>query len=304
MSLRRRRLFSLCRVHPMARLHLPTLLLISLTACGTTTRELDGDLPELAAMPVQSSAEIAGRWDVVSFEGYQPAHSQGATPAAFANFSGYGVSLRIECNHSSVSGVVRDGRFVPQPGLRMQTQMGCGPEREERDRRYFSFFDRSPTVERLANGRLRLIAGESALILERPEQRRLAFLPKRDELDGRWRMDSLTRYGPHGGYSGIGLSDIPGRLVIDGNRLSYDRCPQYDLTFSYSADGRLLKTGGAPLPEKAECAALKLSWETRGVPTPDQILPLLHGGPWVEDVGNGRMLIANEQLGLLVVKVP
>lgn len=226
----------------------------------------------------------------------------GASPAAFANFTPTGLGLRIECNRSSVSGTVRDGRFLPQPGLRMQTQMGCGPEREDRDRRYFTFFDRSPTIERLGNARLKLVAGSSVLILERPEQRRLAYLAQRDQLNGKWQMESLTRYGPHGGESGIGLSDLPGRIIIDGDHLIYDRCPQYALDFAYSADGRLTKSGGAPLPDKPNCAALKLPWQTTGLPTPDQILPLLHSNPWVEDVGGGYLLIADEQLGLVVTK--
>lgn len=142
------------------------------------------------------------------------------------------------------------------------------------------------------------------LILERPEQRRLAYLPERDELDGRWRMESLTRYGPEDGESGIGLSDIPGRIAIQENRLSYDRCPQFALTFTYGADGRLRKTGGAALPENADCPQLKPPRVTFDMPTPDQILPLLHANPWVEELGNGRMLIANEQLRLLVAKEP
>lgn len=295
----------------MARLPLPTLLLLCLPACGTAVPQSQGmptepaGMPvEPAARPVQSSTEIAGRWDVVSFEGYRPARMQGATPAAFANFSADRVGLRMECNYSGVGGTVRDGRFVAEAGPRTQTEMGCEPELEARDSRYFSFFDRSPTVERLATGRLRLVAGDSVLILERPEQRRLANLLELHELNGRWRMESLTRYGSQGGYSGIGLSDVPGRIVIDGNRLSYDRCPQYELTFAYGAEGRLVKTGGAPLPEQPDCAALKSRWETSGLPTPDEILPLLHGSPWVEDVGNGNMLIANEQLGLLVAKEP
>lgn len=288
----------------MLRLHLPSLLLLCLAACGTTPAALAETPAGVQAEPVASSSDIAGRWDVISFEGYEPAHMHGATPAAFANFGADGVRLRIECNYSGVNGLVRDGRFVAQPGLRMQTQMGCRPEREERDRRYFSFFERSPAVERLPNGRLRLVAGESVLILERPERRRLAFLPDRSLLSGTWRMESLTRYGAQGGYSAIGLSDVPGRIVIEGDRLAYDRCRQYALAFSYGPDGRLTKTGGAPLPGKPSCPALKLPWETSGLPTPDQILPLLHGSPWVDDVGGGQMLIANEQLGLLLTREP
>lgn len=270
--------------------------LLWLAACGTTRAEPEAQRIQPPTLPVPSPAEIAGRWDVVSFEGYQPASRHGA----FANFWPHGVSLRIECNRSSIPGLVRDGRFLTQPGPRMSTEMGCGAEREQRDSRYFSFFDRSPTIERLSNGRLRLVAGNSVLILERPEQRRLAYRPERDELEGRWRMESLTRYGPQDGESGIGLSDLPGLIVIQGNRLSYDRCPQFALTFTYSADGRLMKTGGAVLPAKLDCAQLRLPWQTTALPTPDEILPLLHGNPWVEELGNRRMLIANGQLGLVV----
>ena len=284
----------------MLGVQLPSLLLLCLAACGTTAPRLAPEQAEVQAVPIQSSSEIAGRWDVVSFEGYQPASRHGA----FANFWLHGVSLRIECNRSRIPGLVRNGRFVTQPGPRMATEMGCEPERHERDSRYFSFFDRSPGIERLANARLRLVAGDSVLILERPDQRRLAFLPERDELDGGWRMESLTRYGPQDGQSGIGLSDIPGRIVIQANRLSYDRCPQFALTFAYDADGRLRKTGGAELPVKPDCPPLMPPRQTFDMPTPDQILPLLHGNPWVEEIGSGRMLIANEQLGLIVAKEP
>lgn len=157
----------------MTRLPLVTLLLLCLTACGPTAQEIDAELSEPTTIPVPSPAEIAGRWDVLSFEGYQPAHRHGA----FANFSGQEVRLRIECNHSRVPGLVRNGRFVPQPGPRMQTEMGCEPGREERDSRYFSFFDRSPTIERLPNGRLRLVAGDSVLILSGPSNDGSLFFP-------------------------------------------------------------------------------------------------------------------------------
>ena len=278
--------------------HRPLLALplLWLAACGTTRAAPEAQRIQPPIIPVPSPADVAGRWDVVSFEGYQPASRHGA----FANFWPHGVSLRIECNRSRIPGLVRDGRFLTQPGPRMSTEMGCGAEREARDSRYFSFFDRSPSIERLADKRLRLVAGDSVLILERPEKRRLAYLPERQELEGKWRMESLTRYGPEDGESGIGLSDVPGRIVIQGNRLSYDRCPQFALTFTYRADGRLVKTGGATLPAKPDCAQLKFPRQLIDMPTPDQILPLLHGNPWVEELGNGRMLIANDQLGLFV----
>lgn len=284
----------------MARLPLLILPVLLLAGCGTTPPGPVEKRREPATIPAFSQADISGRWDVVSFEGYQPASRHGA----FANFWANGVSVQLECNRSRISGIVRDGRFVTQPGPRMATERGCGPEQEARDTRYFSFFDRSPAIEQLADGRLRLVAGDSTLVIERPEQRRLAFLPAPDELNGRWRMESLTRYGPGDGESGIGLSDVQGRIFIERNRLTYDRCPQFALNFTYGADGRLRKTGGAALPENVDCPQLRPPRETFDMPTPDQILPLLHGNPWVEELGNGRMLIATEQLGLVVAKEP
>ncbi|MBA2467034.1 MAG: hypothetical protein H0V46_05440 [Sphingomonas sp.] len=292
--------FALPKLPPMTHRPLLALSLLLLAACSTAPVEPSAQRNQPSTIPVPAAAEVAGRWDVVSFEGYQPASRHGA----FANFWAPGVSLRIDCNRSRIPGVVREGRFVTQPGPRMSTEMGCEPEFHERDSRYFSFFHRSPRIERLTNGRLRLVAGDSVLILERPEQRRLNYLPDRDGLEGKWRMESLTRYGPQDGQSGIGLSDIPGRIVIQGNRLSYDRCPQFALTFTYGTDGRLLKMGGAGLPENANCPQLKPPRETFDMPTPDQILPLLHGNPWVEEIGNGHLLIATEELGLIVAKEP
>lgn len=276
------------------------LLTLCLAGCSSTPAVPVEPLALPAPVPVPSDSEIMGRWDVVSFESYEPGFRHGA----FANFWPHGVSLSIECNRSRISGLVRDGRFVTRPGLGMTTERGCKPERHQRDSRYFSFFRRSPSIERRADKRLRLIAGSTVLILERPEQRRLAYLPERHELDGTWRMESLTRYGPEDGESGIGLSDVPGRIVIQGNRLSYDRCAEFALEFTYGTDGRLLKTGSPGLPENANCPPLNPPRETFDMPTPDQILPLLHGNPWVEEIGNGRMLIATEKLGLLVAKEP
>ena len=278
-----------------------------LAACSASAIQPHPGLLPLRSAPnataAVSSADNLGQWDVVSFEGYEPARMHGSGRAAFADFGQHGVRLRIECNTSSVSGILRDGRFVPQPGLRMQTEMGCGKEREERDQRYFSFFDRSPTVDRLPSGRLRLVAGDSVLILERPERRRLASVLDRSKLEGQWRMEELTRYGRDGGSSGIGLSDVPGRIIIEGNRLRYDLCPQYELLFSDSSDGRLMKIGGLSVPAQPDCTALNYpDYEAPALPSAMEILPLLHSNPWVEDVGNGQLLIANERFGLLLTR--
>lgn len=293
----------------MRRLAVAILAQTALVGCGSSSIQPQQEVPPAQAQvapgaaPIASSAEILGEWDVVSFEGYEPARMHDSTRAAYADFTERGVRLRIECNISGANGFVRNGKFVPQPGVRFQTEMGCGPERESRDERYFSFFDKAPTVERLASGMLKLIAGDTVLILERPERRRLANIPERDSLTGSWRMEALTRYESGGGYSGIGLAEVPGRLVIEGNRLTYGPCPQYALTFDFTADGRLAKTGGAEIPEQPDCPALNYpDYDAPALPSAMLIPGLLHSSPWLEKVGPGRILVANERLGLLLVR--
>jgi hypothetical protein len=254
---------------------------------------------EPAGTTAMSMTDVLGQWDVVSFEGHTPARKSGSTRVAFADFDERGVRLRIECNHSGVNGSGQGGRFVAVPGHRAQTEMGCGKEREQRDSRYFAFFLQSPRIERLGPARLRLSAGKSILILERPAQRRLAFVPEKSTIQGTWRMNELTRFEPGGGFTGTGLSDVPGSIVIKGNRLSYDRCSRYDLSFDYAADGRLMKRGDSPLPENLDCSSLRYrDYDAPALPSAMEIIPLLHSNPWIEDLGNGRLLIANDRVGL------
>lgn len=288
---------------PMMKFIFAALVPCILTACGTPALEAQprSRLAQLepAATAAISMTDVVGQWDVVSFEGHTPARKSGSTREAFADFDTRGVRLRIGCNHSGRSGTVTAAKFIVVPGPRAQTEMGCGEELEQRDSRYFSFFDRSPRIERLGTARLRLSAGESILILERPAQRRLAFMPEESTIQGTWRMDELTRYMPGGGFTGIGLSDVPGSIVIKGNRLSYDRCPRYDLSFVYAADGRLMNRGSSPLPEKLDCSSLKYpDYDAPALPSAMEILPLLRSNPWIEDLGNGRLLVANERVGL------
>lgn len=153
---------------------------ILVSACGGVgvKRQLDetsvtASKSKPALMLVQDAAKISGEWDIVSFEGYKPRRLNGTTRDAFADFSASGVSLQIECNHSGRQGNVKEGRFVLSPESdTIQTVVGCGREREDRDARYFTFFDKSPTVELQNDGRLRLSADGRELILERPSVRR------------------------------------------------------------------------------------------------------------------------------------
>lgn len=258
------------------------------------------------AKPVPDLASIAGQWDVVSFEGYQPQRLSGTVRAAFADFRHDGVSLRIECNFSGRAGTVRNGRFVRSRGHDSpQTLMGCEAERAARDQRYFSFFTRNPTVERLDRDGLRLRAEGSELILERPAVRRLRFVPRPAELRGEWRMMELAYYQAERGYSGIGWAQAPGRIMISGDRILYSRCPRYGVTFRLGDGGKLEKTGWADLPPTlSDCGEV-----SGAVAAPESqalwdAVRLLHANPLVEKTDQDSLLLSTERHGLLIKKVP
>lgn len=261
--------------------------------------------PVKTPVPV-TATDIQGSWDIVEFDGYRPARLRGSTPAAFASFDSHGVRLRIECNHAGSSGTVQAGRFVTNSGSpSFQTEMGCGKEREERDSRLFSFFAKSPTLTLLPNGRLLLRAEGSELLLERPEVRRLANIPDAAELQGMWRLIELTKYGSAGGLSGIGLSDMPGRISFAGNRLEYDRCPQFGLQYRLGEDGRLAKIAGKPLPlDLSTCRDLSIPTKALALPSASQIIRILHSNPAVERSGGGMILLSTSDHGLLLSRAP
>ena len=260
---------------------------------------------KLTATPVASSAEIAGEWDIVSFDGYEPRRLQGTTRAAFADFRDAGVALRIECNYSGASGRVVDGTFRSQPDDGLQTAMGCGPEREARDAALFGFFDRDPSVERLSDGRLLLIAGDDRLILQRPAQRRLAFLVPPQDLLGEWRMVQITRYHEGGGYSGIGLSETPGRIAFDGISAGHTRCPQYAIAYRYTDRGIVEKLDGPALPtDPAGCAALAEPMRGTDMPLPWDVLRVLHADPMIERIDDRTILMSTEGFGVELIKAP
>lgn len=261
---------------------------------------LDGE----RSVPVPSSKAIAGEWDIVSFMGHEPRRLQGTMRAAYADFRAEGVALKIECNSSGVAGDVQSGRFIARPGDRVQTAMGCGPVREARDRALFDFFDRKPSVEQIDDDRLRLLAGNDVLILERPATRRLAFLPSAQELMGEWRLQEIARYHEAGGMSGIGLSELPGNVAIDGITVSYTPCPQYDLRYRYTEEGRLEKLDGTPLPaERLGCEALREEWRGRDMPVPWDALRVLHDDPLVELVDEDTILVSTERFGVLLTRI-
>ncbi|ANU07126.1 hypothetical protein [Paraurantiacibacter namhicola] len=261
---------------------------------------------EAAPRPA-SASDVAGDWDVVSFDGYTvPFRSRGTERAAFANFTDGGVGLHLECNWSGVPGRMRGDVFKPSgEGPWPQTLAGCEADKAERDDAYFAFFARSPKGEVLPGDRLRFTAGDTVLLLERPEQRRLGFVPELAGIEGQWRMVGLTMFAPQGGMSGMGLTEVPGRVVIDGGRIGYNRCPQYDAEVTYTQDGVFRRTGGAAVPdEPAGCEELaERSWN-KVPPELWDILEMLHDNPRAERLAEGDLLLTTDSFGLHLTQQP
>jgi hypothetical protein len=134
----------------------------------------------------------------------------------------------------------------------------------------------------------------------------LNFVPTLAELQGKWRMTDLTRYLPGGGYTGGGLTEVPGRIVITADRLFYNRCPHFGASFRLEEGGRLKKTGGSAPPAGGElqCRELSAPAAAPRQPTHADILRILHSDPAVEWVDEESLLLSTESHGLLITKAP
>jgi hypothetical protein len=255
--------------------------------------------------PIFNSADVAGQWDVVSFEGHRPRRLSGTVRAAYVDFGPSGVSLKMECNYTGRPGRVIEGRFVVEPGGdNVQTQIGCGPERGLREQRYFGFFERNPSVEFVSVDRVRLRAGQDELLLERPSLRRLSHLASSAELQGEWEMLEVSRFPPEGGVAGIGLSEASSRIVIEGDRLRIRGCQDLDMTFQYTGQGQLRKSGGKTLQaEPLGCSGVSDTADGTVLPKGSDAIRLIHADPLVEKVEDGVLLLSNGEYGLLISRV-
>lgn len=266
--------------------------------------EKAGAAPIDGARLVTGQKAVFGRWDIAEFNGYKPRRLSGSDRAAIADFDDRSVSLQIECNRSGVSGTVDGGVFIATPGDRIRTLVGCGPEREARDAALFGFFERRPTVFQLPDGRLLLTTGDDELLLEKPQMRRLAFLPSARELMGEWRPTQLARFARGRGYAGIGLSDVPGQITFDGIEAKYDRCPDLALRYRFTADGRIEKISGAKLPSsRSGCDVLSDRPGAPDAPQPWDMIEVLHANPMVEKVDDDTLLISTDDIGLVLERI-
>lgn len=138
---------------------------------------------------VAAMSAIEGHWDIVSFNGYRPRRLDGdGGRHAFVDISGDRVAFTLECNYSGIETArIENGRLVRVAGDDMQTEVGCGPEREQRDREFFALLRNSPNVAR--RGADELVYERDGVILEvqragvRQRENALTTLA---ELDGAW----------------------------------------------------------------------------------------------------------------------
>lgn len=253
--------------------------------------------PTSAVRSVGSLADIAGEWDIVSFEGHSPPRlDDDGQRHAYVDVGERGMRFAISCNHSGMAGRIDGGVLYPAPvDDAAQTAMGCGRERQTRDARFFSFFRSQPRVELLPNGRLRMTSPVHELLLERSAVRRLAMGPSLSEITGSWRVVSFMRF-EGGGHRGWGAMYAPGRLRIENGRLSYSRCPTASVRFTYTPDFVLRRADGGEPAATVEC---------RGVsPAPTEAEPLLAAllgqSPEAERVNDKRFVIRSRDYAVVL----
>lgn len=241
--------------------------------------------PPGTARAITSLSDIAGPWDIVRFDGYSPVRLHGGVRRAFVDVRRDVLSYVIECNYSGSRARIDTDGVLRELGddLRVQTEQGCPPDREARDRAFFGFFTSAPRVTWIEGGRLRLSNGRNELVLERPEQRRLAFVPSLSELQGRWFPQIVHRVDDSGGYEGWGV-DLDQPLEIAGDRIRWTGCGGVTFRFRYLPGGRIESLGqeGAPDCGSNSQAAF--------------LLRVVKGNPQAERTAEGGLALTKDNL--------
>jgi hypothetical protein len=202
--------------------------------------------PRESGRIVTSLSEIAGAWDIASFGGYTPVRLHEGIRRSYVDIGPRGLSYVIECNYSgNPARIGRDGVLYDESdGSRLSTLVGCGPVGEAREGAFFSFFGSRPKVTWIDARRIRMSNGRTELILERPEVRRLANVPRLKEIAGRWIPQMATRIMNNNGYSGSGFQE-PGVVTVAGNSLTYTGCGGLRFSFTYTHEGQIRTQGEA-----------------------------------------------------------
>jgi hypothetical protein len=259
------------------------------------------DVPGSASAAVHrvgSLRDVAGQWDIVSFDGYSPRRLDAdGKRHAYVDISERGFSFAIECNFSGLAGDVRGGVFhraATDPGI--QTAMGCSPERERRDKAFFRFFWSLPIMETTPDEHLVMTNADHRLVLQRSSIRRVANAPALSELTGRWRVVWFTHYKRPEGSIGWGASYVPGHVVVTSSTIRYTRCPAAAVRYTYGPDYVLRRVEASRSSAPAGCGSVRRSL-TEVEP---MLTALLGQSPEAEKVDPGHIVLRSQDYAVLL----
>lgn len=195
--------------------------------------------PVKDAQRIISLEQIEGEWDVASFGDFRVdlANNEGRA-GHYVKIARGALAYRIGCNSSGNPASI-DGKGVLHDlskGSRLSTLVGCPPVQERRDGAFYAFFGSRPVVTREAQDRIVMDNGIVKLVLERPERRRLAFLPGAEDLKGRWVILSAT--SESGG--GVGTEDPVSVITMDDRGAVWTACPDGRVAWQLETPGRLV----------------------------------------------------------------
>lgn len=243
--------------------------LLAVAACGLAAHcAPPAAAPTNVQAPVTNISEIDGQWDIVSFNGYRPRRldSDGGRHA-YVDFIGDRVGFAIECNYSGIETArIENGRLVKVAGDDMQTEMGCGPEREARDEAFFAFLRNSPSIARRGADELVFERGGVALELVRAEVRqRENAVSALAELDGAWTTAIVYEtVEPGSGRNVLAFSTPPGTAAFTfangALRMTFD-CETAQTQLQLTAPGELT---AAP-PRRTTSGRCTLSQQDRDI---------------------------------------
>lgn len=243
--------------------------------------------------------DIAGQWDIVSFNDHRPQRlDSDGQRHAFVDIAGNGgMSFTIGCNYSGMAGRIDEAGRLAGASLenaQVTTGMGCGPERERRDVTFFHFFQSRPAV-RLSGDDLILATDDSQVVLQRPETRRAAALPRSlAELSGSWSAPVIYFQTAPGANRNLiaPLEGAPAQLEFGsaGARLSFD-CETAEAAVAFSAPGALRFSA----PRRRIQSACSIPQDDR-----DLVASLLSGAAEVEHIDAHRVhLVAGDVRAML-----
>lgn len=195
--------------------------------------------------PITSLEEIEGFWLVQSFGDFEPGWRNN-TPwrRAYVQVTDDRLAYSIGCNHSGNPASLGKDAVLKDTGdgSRLQTLMGCPPEWEDRDGRFFGFFGSSPKVTRPGDDWIILKSEAGELVLVKPDRFRRENAPDPSEIIGRW-VPQMAQTYEGWGHSGFGIGEDPGVVTITRNEMTWSKCPDSPVRIEWTKDARLEKRG-------------------------------------------------------------